>query len=238
MPQTGSNSRPIDVADLIARDIQSGALAPGMWLKQIDLESRYQCTRPSIRRALDRLALRRLVQHIPNRGYQVFRPDDEQSIEIRDIRVILETAAVPSIIANANPPAIERLDALARRFDDLVLTGTILEQYETNIAFHLELLGLCSNRELVNLVTELRSRTSSAPAGQWRTRARVEQSGREHHEMVEALAGGDAGRLKQIITLHIRQPQTPAQAGTGWIGERHGADSAPAPARDTIRDQP
>jgi DNA-binding GntR family transcriptional regulator len=119
-----------------------------------------------------------------------------------------------------------------------VLTGTILEQYETNIAFHLELLGLCSNRELVNLVTELRSRTSSAPAGQWRTRARVEQSGREHHEMVEALAGGDAGRLKQIITLHIRQPQTPAQAGTGWIGERHGADSAPAPARDTIRDQP
>jgi DNA-binding GntR family transcriptional regulator len=39
------------VADLIARDVRSGLFAPGMWLKQIDLESRYGYRRPDIRRA-------------------------------------------------------------------------------------------------------------------------------------------------------------------------------------------
>ncbi|WP_445501656.1 GntR family transcriptional regulator [Microvirga sp. G4-2] len=195
------------LADLIARDVRSGVFAPGMWLKQIDLEQRYGYGRPDVRRALDYLAQKRLVQHVPNRGYHVFLPDGEQTAHILELRVILETAAVDSIVTRATPAAIKRLRDLARHFDDAILNGTVLDQYEANLAFHRELLGLCSNPELLNLVTELRGRTSSALAGQWSTRARVEQSSREHHAMIEALSAGDALRLKEIIALHIRQPQ-------------------------------
>lgn len=195
------------VADLIARDVRSGIFAPGMWLKQIDLENRYGYGRPDIRRALDYLAQKRLVQHVPNRGYHVFMPDSDQTAHILELRVILETAAVDSIVTHATPAAIERIRDLARQFDDMLLHGTVLDQYEANLAFHRELLGLCPNPELLNLVTELRSRTSSALAGQWSTRARVEQSSREHHAMVEALMAGDVPGLKEIIALHIRQPR-------------------------------
>jgi DNA-binding GntR family transcriptional regulator len=195
------------VADLIARDVRSGVFAPGMWLKQIDLEERYGYGRPDIRRALDYLVQKRLVQHVPNRGYHVFMPDSDQTAHILELRVILETAAVDSIVANATSAAIERIGDLARQFDEMVLRGTVLEQYEANLAFHRELLGLCPNPELLNLVTELRGRTSSALAGQWSTRARVEQSSREHHAMVETLKARDALRLKEIIALHIRQPR-------------------------------
>ncbi|MBZ6078062.1 GntR family transcriptional regulator [Microvirga puerhi] len=196
------------VADLITRDVRSGVFGPGMWLKQIDLENRYGYGRPDVRRALDYLTQKRLVQHAPNRGHHVFMPDSEQTAHILELRVILETAAVDSIVACATPAADEHLRDLARRFDGTILHGTILDQYEANLAFHRELLGLCSNPELLNLVTELRSRTSSALAGQWSRRARVEQSAREHHAMVEALAARDAAWLKEIIALHIRQPQT------------------------------
>lgn len=201
-----------DIVERIARDIQSGALAPGMWLKQIDLEQRYGCTRIEIRRALDRLAQRRLVEHIHNRGYHVFLPDGSETTDILEIRCILETAAVDSIVARADAASVKRLAGLADRFDELILTGTVLEQYETNLAFHRALLGLCANRELVALVSDLRSRTSSAPASQWRTRARIEQSAREHHAMVEALAARDAAALKRILALHIRQPAPAATA--------------------------
>lgn len=194
------------VADLIARDVRAGVFAPGMWLKQIDLENRYGYRRPEIRRALDHLAQKRLLRHVPNRGYHVFLPDSEQTRHILELRVILETAAVDSIVGAATPSAIARLEDLAQRFDEMVLHGTLLQQYEANLSFHRELLSLCTNPELFNLVTELRSRTSSAPAGQWSTRARIEQSGREHHAMVEALAAGNTQRLKDIISLHIRQP--------------------------------
>jgi DNA-binding GntR family transcriptional regulator len=210
MSKPRRRTKPVDAAECIARDIQSGAFAPGMWLKQVDLEQRYGCTRLEIRRALDRLAQRRLVEHIHNRGYHVFEPDGAEVAEILEIRCILEAAAADSIVANADPTAIERLAVLARRFDELILTGTILEQYETNLAFHRALLGLCANRELAKLVSDLRGRTgSSAPASQWRTRARIEQSACEHHAMVDALAARDAAGLKQILALHIRQPMTP-----------------------------
>src|ERR1700730_17792763 len=195
MRRAAEKRRSLVVPERIAGDIQSGVLAPGMWLKQIDLEKRYRCSRLEIRRALDRLAQRRLVKHILNRGYHVFQPEGRQETEITEIRCILETAAVDSIVANADRAAIERLAAHARRFDKLILSGTILEQYETNLVFHQELLGLCDNRELVNLVTDLRARTSSAPASQWRTRARIEQSAREHHAIVELLAARDVTRL-------------------------------------------
>src|SRR6202022_281773 len=123
----------------IAHDIQGGILRPGMWLKQIDLEARYACNRSVARSALDRLAQKRVVRHIPNRGYHVFEPDGRQDAEIRDLRVILETAAAEGMVTSATKASIFRLERLARRFAALVPKGTLLAQYEANIAFHMEL---------------------------------------------------------------------------------------------------
>ncbi|NRP76026.1 HTH-type transcriptional regulator LutR [Ensifer psoraleae] len=200
-----NNATAVDVTDLILHDIQTGVLAPGSWLKQIDLEQRYQCTRPEVRRALDRLAQRRLVEHVPNRGYHVFEPDGRQAAEVSEIRILLETGMADKIAANASTADVEALRELARRFDKLILEGTPIELYEANLAFHYRLLSLCGNSELVKLVTEIRQRTSSAPVSQWKTRARIEQSSREHHEMVNAIAAGETAALKDAISRHIRQ---------------------------------
>jgi DNA-binding GntR family transcriptional regulator len=194
-----------DVTDLILQDILGGLLPPGTWLKQIDLEKRYGCTRPEVRRALDRLAQKRLVEHVPNRGYHVYEPDGRRAAEVSDIRVILETAIASEIVQNASPESIRKLRALAKRFDEMILLGTMLELYEANLAFHRELLTLGGNKELVDLITEIRQRTSSAPVSQWRTRARVEQSGREHHLMIDAIDAGDVEELKRLTIRHIRQ---------------------------------
>ena len=44
------------LVDRIAHDIQSGIFGPGAWLKQIDLQERYDAKRLDVRRALDQLA--------------------------------------------------------------------------------------------------------------------------------------------------------------------------------------
>lgn len=194
-----------DVTDLVLQDILAGVLLPGTWLKQIDLERRYNCTRPEVRRALDRLAQKRLVEHVPNRGYHVYEPDGRRAREVSEIRIILETAIAGTIIQNALPADIASLRRLAEHFDFMVLNGTMLELYEANLAFHRQLLALGGNQELVDLITEIRQRTSSAPVSQWRTRARVEQSGREHHLMINAIETGDAEHLKELVRQHILQ---------------------------------
>jgi len=194
-----------DVTDFILQDILAGILPPGTWLKQIDLERRYNCTRPEVRRALDRLAQKRLVEHVQNRGYHVYEPDGRRAREVSEIRVILETAMAGTIIQNGSTEDVSTLRKLAEHFDQMALNGTMLELYEANLAFHRQLLVLGGNLELVDLITEIRQRTSSAPVSQWRTRARVEQSGREHHLMVDAIAAGETERLKDLMRQHIRQ---------------------------------
>ncbi len=198
----------MDAAAMLARDIHAGVFGLGTWLKQIDLEQRYGCTRIEVRRALDKLVLRRLVQHIPNRGYHVYQPDARQSDEIRDVRVMLESAAADTIVERADTAAIAELRALAQRFSDLVFDGTLLEQYEANIGFHVSMAKLCANRELTGLILEFRGRGPSAPLEQWKTRARIELSAQEHFLMVDALEARDLPRLKTLIRMHILQ--TPA----------------------------
>jgi DNA-binding GntR family transcriptional regulator len=199
----------MDAAEMLARDIHAGLFGLGTWLKQIDLEKRYGCTRIEVRRALDKLVSKRLVQHIPNRGYHVYQPDARHSDEIRDVRVVLQTAAADSIVAQADAAAVAELRALAQRFSDLVFQGTLLQQYEANIAFHVRMAGLCANRELAGLIVEFHGRGPSAPIEQWKTRARVEQSNREHFQMVDALEARDTARLKALMRAHILQtPET------------------------------
>ncbi|MGO4566889.1 GntR family transcriptional regulator [Rhizobium sp. 2YAF20] len=205
-PETDEVAVTRDVTDFILQDILTGALPPGTWLKQVALERRYGCTRPEVRRALDRLLQKRLVEHVPNRGYHVFEPDGRRAREVSDIRVILETAVADTIVSRASAESIARLRALARHFDEMTLTGTVLELYEANLAFHRDLLALSGNQELVDLVTEIRQRTSSAPVSQWRTRARIEQSGREHHMMIDAIEERAPADFKRLVELHIRQP--------------------------------
>jgi DNA-binding GntR family transcriptional regulator len=193
------------LADRIAHDIQSGVYGAGAWLKQIDMQERYGAKRLDVRRALDQLVHKRLIEHVQNRGYHVYAMSAKRQDEIRDIRIMLETGAAPDLIAHVTPAGVEGLRALAERFAGLLHEGTLLEQYEVNLAFHAAMYDICSNRELVSLIEDMRGRAPSAPATQWWTRARVEQSAREHFQIVAAIEARDAARLKKIIAAHIRQ---------------------------------
>lgn len=201
------NQAPVetDATQLILQDIQAGLYPPGTWLKQIDLETRYGKGRNEIRRALDRLALKRVVEHVPNRGYHVYQTDGKQWEDIAEIRIMLETGIVPKLIAGQGPDDIRNLKALAEEFRRLVLSGTLLELYEANLRFHYAFVDLAGNRELHTVIAELRQRTSSAPVSQWKTRGRVDLSADEHFQMIDALEAGDEDELRRLIECHIRQ---------------------------------
>ncbi len=98
MPKAAA-TRP-GLVDRIAHDIQAGVYGPGAWLKQIDLQERYEAKRLDVRRALDQLAAKRLIAHIPNRGYHVYAMDPDLHLQIRDIRILLETGAAADLMPN------------------------------------------------------------------------------------------------------------------------------------------
>ncbi len=203
MPKAAA-TRP-GLVDRIAHDIQAGVYGPGAWLKQIDLQERYEAKRLDVRRALDQLAAKRLIAHIPNRGYHVYAMDPDLHLQIRDIRILLETGAAADLMPNVTAGKVKALRTLAERFAKLLQDGTLLEQYEVNLAFHAGMYDLCRNRELVALIHETRARGPAAPAKEWVTRSRIEISAREHFDMVDALEARDVKRLQKIIAQHVGQ---------------------------------
>ena len=195
------------VAAAIARDISSGQFGNGAWLKQVDIEDRYRCTRADARRALEALALKGAVQRIPQRGYYVTVIDERSHRELVDVRVILEAATIPSIVERATEIDIADLKRLAERFAVSIRHGDAAEKYNANRAFHVRFTQLCGNRELVKLALDVRGHLPATPIAQWRSQARIERSCDEHFMMIDALAARDVARLAHLVTIHIRQPE-------------------------------
>jgi DNA-binding GntR family transcriptional regulator len=209
------------IAAAVALDIGSGQLGNGAWLKQIDIETRYRCTRADARRALEALAIRGQIQRIPLRGYFVSVVDEGQRRELVEVRVLLETAMVPSIVERATRKDIVDLRRLVTAFAAAARQGDVKERYMTNRAFHVRLTGLCANRELAKLALAVRGDLPTTPIAQWHSQARIEQSAREHAQIVDALANRDVRKMTDLIAVHIRQPSAPtttrarAAAGRG-----------------------
>jgi DNA-binding GntR family transcriptional regulator len=197
------------VAAAIRADIGAGQFTHGAWLKQIDLEQRYACSRADVRRALEKLETKGIVQRIPERGYYVTNMDTERHRELVEVRVVLEVATVPGIVERATPGDLSELRRLAELFAVASRQGDAAEKYNANRAFHVYLTQLCPNRELANLTLEIRGNLPSTPIAQWKSQERIEKSVREHFEMVDALEKRKAALLTELITRHIRQPEEP-----------------------------
>ncbi len=195
------------IATAISADIGSGLLGNGAWLKQVDIEGRYGCTRADARRALEALAIKGIVQRIPQRGYYVTVIDESSRRELVEVRVLLETATVASIVERATARDIRDLRRLAADFARAARHGDIAEKYAANRAFHVRFTELCANRELAKLALAVQGDLPTTPIVQWRSQARIEQSCREHSLMLDALAKRDVARLTELIALHIRQPR-------------------------------
>jgi DNA-binding GntR family transcriptional regulator len=207
------NDRIDPIVERIAADLRSGQFAPGAWLKQVDLQARYGVGRTQIRKALETLAVRRMIRHELNRGFSA-HPSEKSSeyYDILAVRVAIETGFAAAMTERATAADLVALRALADAFGAKLRDGKFSELYDTNLKFHRRLLACAGNPTMVQMVEELRLRTSPAPVLQWSNGGRIEQSAREHYELIEALAARDAAALGVVIRRHILQPR-PAHGG-------------------------
>ena len=187
----------------IERDINLGVLGMGAWLKQVDLEAQYACSRLDLRQALDRLVERGLVRHIANRGYCVEAMDPVRIDELRAIRGILEAAAAEMVLGSIDELGLSSMHEAAERFQAAVEDGTTLEQEEENTLFHSRMLAFCTNREMVGMIFELRRRVPLAMARQRNTTALLRRKAAEHFEIVALLRARKLPHLERLMRQHV-----------------------------------
>ncbi|WP_431281113.1 GntR family transcriptional regulator [Humitalea sp. 24SJ18S-53] len=201
MARHPSGRRQLDVE--IATSIRDGAYRPGEWLRQVDLEERFNATRFDVRAALAQLAQRQTVEHVPNRGFRVAMPDRQRRRDMLAVRALLEAQAAIEALPALDEAALRLLEAKADAFDRAIDEGTSADQSATNLDFHDTLYGFGPNRFLVELAIETRDRARLWPMVLWPSLRALRRSAEGHRSILAALRSRDPGAVAARVREHI-----------------------------------
>lgn len=199
-PYTRPKSKP--VYDRLRAHILEGHFPPGQWLKQADLEAKYNATRNDVRAALSALTEKGMVEYVKNQGFRVFARSADEIRDIVQIITVLETAAAPGMVAHVTPARLKELTALARRFDAQIGKASHSDLRMINYQFHSRLNALSGNARMAGIVQNLRENCISGPFGRYTTYEGLQASSREHFEILDALNARDAARLAGLLQSH------------------------------------
>ncbi len=197
-----------DELSLVARieaDLIGGNFRPGEWLKQADVEELYDSNRFDVRMALLDLKARRLIEHIPNRGFRVINLSEREREDLFETRVILETAAARLAASRISEETIAELDAILLAFRDCMETADQDHLRALNGQFHDLLYQSSGNAVLAEEIKALRQRGLPGTRGglRWRTMAGIQHSHDEHVKMIELLRARDGEALAATIDEHL-----------------------------------
>lgn len=184
-------------------DLLSGHFRPGEWLKQADIEERYEANRFDVRMALKDLSARRMLEHLPNRGYRVSSLSDKERSDLLDTRAILERAAMVLAAQNVTGQDLSELHGLLDTFATNMLSGDLAYLRQLNALFHDRLYAICGNAVLEEQIQALRHRAQNGFRGGWRTVESINRSHEDHVQMFKLLEARDGKGLEQLVDRHL-----------------------------------
>lgn len=176
-------------------------IRPGEHVNEIELARSFGVSRTPLREALNRLVAERLLTFQPNRGFCVRKLERREIFDLYELRRHLEVAAARLAIERASDAEIAGLrafwDEVVERAAD---TGTdaLLELDE---AFHVRLVGLSGNAEMVHALDLVNARIHFV---RWvDMENRRSETYDEHRAIVDALAQRDEARCVRELDAHI-----------------------------------
>lgn len=180
-----------------------GELAPGVRINEIQLANRFGTSRGPIREATRSLEAKGLVEVVRNRGVFVRRLSVEEAVEIYDLRAAMFGLAGRLLAEHMNDQILARLNSYLADMDAVAEKGDFDGYYPLNLEFHNFIVTSAGNKTLaaeykrfVNKLHLFRARSLVQGGG-------LAVSNREHREMVDALASGDAERAHSAHWRHV-----------------------------------
>lgn len=185
--------------------IGSGDYLPGEWLKQIDIEARFNVNRFTVRSALSELHSSGFLQHIPYKGYRVIEHSLQERVALTEARELIECAAAARVMANIDNTGLETLEALAQAFLQAVNEQNKEQMMTLNFSFHRSFNQYCQNVHLNRVMDEMRERGVGGADRGWSKRSTQQASAQDHLDMVKALRDKNLIRLQAVIHLHLNR---------------------------------
>ncbi|WP_459618027.1 GntR family transcriptional regulator [Bordetella sp. 2513F-2] len=184
----------------IQQAIRLGRYAPGARLVPESIAGEIGTSRMPVRGALRRLASEGLVEIRANRGAVVRGLNEQEMLEVFEIRSVLEGLAMRNAVRNMGPDHVRRLARMLDRMEEGDEDGDWTTAHHR---FHEYLCSFCGQPRLVRQIAEVHAVVepymrlwSAQPAHGLRARV-------SHQELIDALAKGDAAHCEAVMRQHV-----------------------------------
>ncbi len=186
--------------DAILRSrITSHEIPPGNKLREQAIADEFGISRSRVRDALALLAQRGLVERFPGRGAFVLRFDFDTTVQVLEMREVLEALAVRLATRNAPRRTWDELGELFAA--PLTLRGAhhnlpaYVRRYE---AFRTRVMQEAANPQLTESIEALHDKTKMVMRRVLAVSDRVEQALAEHREVLATMRAGNAARAEVL----------------------------------------
>ncbi len=195
---------PLNMRDMVTRSLRasiaSGELKPGRVYSVPALASTFGTSATPVREAMLGLSRDRLVEVVPNKGFRVLEVSLTELVQINEVRLLLEPAAIASLAGKLTPLELDGLrahvDAILENAED----GDRDAASAAAFVFRDVLLRLCPNTQLVETIVALRTRSR---AGYPETSIDYSRFAATQYSLIEALGEGDADKVSRTIAYEV-----------------------------------
>ena len=194
------------VADYLRERIISGVFPRGSRLKQAEIAEQLKLSITPVREALKLLEAEGYISGDSYRGARVVPFDAGASAEILQLRLLLESQLVRAAIERITTQDITELRVLANDFAKAFETGDRAIARGINYRFHRQLYDIAQLPQTLHFVQILWARY---PFDLIKSASnRGEDAVREHEEILQAFASGDASAAMLAMRKHIESGWT------------------------------
>jgi DNA-binding GntR family transcriptional regulator len=213
-PRNGLNMQGRVITEM-RRRIISGELEPGVSLSEIGLAESFGVSRTPVREALKQLETEGLVEIRPRVGTFVATVSRRQSIELFQMKELLEGAAARLLAERGRVPELDELEENLFQADRAVAADDRAGYVQLVQEFHDLLVVGANNAKLEGLYRTLMNQLAYARvvSTSLEQPGRVLQSDREHHRVLEHILAKDGDTAEQVMREHVRASRRALMAG-------------------------
>nr|WP_229483686.1 GntR family transcriptional regulator [Massilia horti] len=194
------------IVDSITNAIAERRLMPGTKLSEQKIGDIFKVSRTVVRQAFNQLSRDRLVVLEPARGAFVATPTVEEARDVFEARGILEAAVTKRLCAVITDEQIKQLREHLELERAAVANAEVHGRTRLLADFHLVLARMLGNQVLVQMLSELLTR-SSLIALMHQSSHSAEVSHSEHLAIVDAFEKRDVKAALRLLSKHLDNVQ-------------------------------
>lgn len=189
----------------LERMILSGELSAGTKLNEAALAEMLGISRGPLREAFRSLEESGLVRQEKNIGVYVREISVAEADEIYEVREALEALVGRRLATSITSQQIKELRTMLDKMDKLADRGNVDGYYLMNLEFHDTLVRMTCNGKLLLTYRRLIKELNLFRRNSLGQQGNIPASTREHREIVDHIANGDADGAAQAMLAHVQE---------------------------------